>query len=213
MTARKILKGFTLVELLIVIAILGIIALIVIAAINPIEQANRARDTGMKSDASQLVSAIDRYFAAREQFPWVSAGDYVNDDAFGFVSAKDEGVGICGATCADEGILLATEELKPEFLNRNFIKAGDTEISDLLMIGKDAESSSSVYACYIPAAKSNREKSCADGDVYTLDVPAVDGTGGGTRTQVVGEGEEDPPCSGAEGTEWLSNGWYVCVPE
>jgi prepilin-type N-terminal cleavage/methylation domain-containing protein len=71
MTARKYLKrigGFTLVELLIVIAILAIIALIVIAAINPIEQANRARDTGMKADGSQLVSAIDRYFTARFEF-------------------------------------------------------------------------------------------------------------------------------------------------
>ena len=42
MTARKRITGFTLVELLIVIALLGVIALIVIAAINPIEQRNRA---------------------------------------------------------------------------------------------------------------------------------------------------------------------------
>ena len=62
--------GFTLVELLIVIGLLGAIALIVIAAINPIEQANRARDTRFKSDAAQMISAIDRYFAANSEFPY-----------------------------------------------------------------------------------------------------------------------------------------------
>lgn len=57
---------------MIVIGLLGAIALIVIAAINPIEQANRARDTRFKSDAGQLISAIDRYFAANSEFPWMT---------------------------------------------------------------------------------------------------------------------------------------------
>jgi len=61
-------------ELLIVIALLGVIATIVIAAINPIEQANRASDAGMKADASQLVSAIQRYYATHSTFPWNDGG-------------------------------------------------------------------------------------------------------------------------------------------
>ena len=83
MTARNIKRnlGFTLVELLIVIGLLGAIALIVIAAINPIEQANRARDTRFKSDSAQLISAIDRYFAARQEFPWVTAGSVTDNDS------------------------------------------------------------------------------------------------------------------------------------
>ena len=79
-------KGFTLVELLIVIALLGAIALAVIAAINPIEQANRARDTRFKTDSANLVSAIERYFTTKSEFPWVTSGTVNgNDDAFGFV--------------------------------------------------------------------------------------------------------------------------------
>src|SRR3989344_5778937 len=123
MTARKRITGFTLVELLIVIALLGVIALIVIAAINPIEQRNRARDTGMKSDASQMLSAIDRYFAAKAEFPWVTADvptGVDNEDIFGFVSASNEGVGVCGATCSVDGLLLTSQELKTEFRNRAF---------------------------------------------------------------------------------------------
>ena len=55
--------AFTMIELLIVIAILGILAVAVLAAINPIEQINRGRDTGSRSDAEQLLSAIDRFYA------------------------------------------------------------------------------------------------------------------------------------------------------
>ncbi|NIT03538.1 prepilin-type N-terminal cleavage/methylation domain-containing protein, partial [Candidatus Saccharibacteria bacterium] len=53
-------RGFTMIELLIVIAVIGILAIAVLAAINPIEQINRGRDTGSRSDAEQLIGAIDR---------------------------------------------------------------------------------------------------------------------------------------------------------
>ena len=61
--------GFTMIELLIVITILGILAVAVLSAINPIEQIRRARDTSSQSDAEQLLSAIDRYNAFQGVFP------------------------------------------------------------------------------------------------------------------------------------------------
>lgn len=64
--------AFTMIELLIVIAILGILAVAVLAAINPIEQINRGRDTGSRSDAEQLLSAIDRYYAYKGYYPWTT---------------------------------------------------------------------------------------------------------------------------------------------
>lgn len=69
--------GFTMIELLIVIAILGILAVAVLSAINPIEQINRGRDTGSRSDAEQLISAIDRFYAMTGYYPWNEA---VNED-------------------------------------------------------------------------------------------------------------------------------------
>ena len=194
-------KGFTLVELLIVIGLLGAIALIVIAAINPIEQANRARDTRFKADGGQLISAVDRYFAARSEFPWVTSGAATNNDAaYGFISAGDEGIGICGADCSTNGSLILQDELKPEFRNRDFIKSHlGVDNSKKIFIGKDQGSSESVYACFIPSAKATRDKSVADEKVYTIS------TGDGSRTLTTS-------CDAA-GTNWVTQGCYVCIPE
>lgn len=202
MTARKLKRnlGFTLVELLIVIGLLGAIALIVIAAINPIEQSNRARDTRFKSDSAQLISAIDRYFAARQEFPWVSAESATDNDAsYGFISAGDEGVGICGTDCNVDGLLLSNDELKSEFRNRDFIdNDSGTDDSKKLFIGKAQGTSESVYSCFIPAAKATRQTAIADGDVYSLNATT------GERT--------DNTASCGEDDNWVVNGCYICVP-
>jgi prepilin-type N-terminal cleavage/methylation domain-containing protein len=80
--------GFTMIELLIVITILGILAVAVLSAINPIEQINRGRDTGRQSDAEQLLSAIDRYNAFQGYYPWQEDAD-VTDTSVG----QDDGLG------------------------------------------------------------------------------------------------------------------------
>jgi len=201
---KHLKRGFTLVELLIVMGLLGAIAMIVISAINPIEQTNRARDTRFKADGGQLISAIDRYFAARSEFPWVTVDGttYSNEDEFGFVGAGSELVGICGADCSANGTLINVDELKPEFRNRDFIKKdAGTDKSKKLWIGKEAGSTQSIYACFIPLAKSTRQKSCTNEQVYTIS------TTDGTRTAV------DSTACADTAANWTDNGWYICIPE
>ncbi|MCX6797274.1 MAG: prepilin-type N-terminal cleavage/methylation domain-containing protein [Candidatus Doudnabacteria bacterium] len=70
---KRINRGFTMIELLIVIAVLGVLAVAVLATINPIEQINRGRDTGSRGDTEQLLSAIDRYNANKCLWPWQDA--------------------------------------------------------------------------------------------------------------------------------------------
>jgi prepilin-type N-terminal cleavage/methylation domain-containing protein len=67
-------KGFTLVELLIVIAILGTLAVVVLIALNPVQQLARTRDSGRKQTVAQLGHAIEAYAAGRNGvYPPVAA--------------------------------------------------------------------------------------------------------------------------------------------
>lgn len=72
------------IELLIVIAVLGILAVAVLSALNPIEQINRSNDTGNRSDAEQLIGAIDRYYTANGYYPWMSGAGDTSNNVSGF---------------------------------------------------------------------------------------------------------------------------------
>jgi len=72
----KILKkGFTLIELIIVMAILGILAAGLLAAINPVEQVNRATDTSNVNAVKSIADAINRSFATTQAPPWTATTD------------------------------------------------------------------------------------------------------------------------------------------
>lgn len=66
---RKNCKGFSLVELLIVIAVVGVLSTIIIIAINPVTMLRRARDAQRKSDLRQIASALERYYVDKGRYP------------------------------------------------------------------------------------------------------------------------------------------------
>lgn len=59
----NIRKGFTLIELLVVIGIIGILAAVVLVAVNPGRQFAQARDTQRRSDLLQITNAIYQFAA------------------------------------------------------------------------------------------------------------------------------------------------------
>lgn len=72
----KSLKGFTLIELLVVITILGILAAVVMVAINPGERINEANDSGKKNDVGQVATALESYFTAKNgSYTGATSGD------------------------------------------------------------------------------------------------------------------------------------------
>jgi prepilin-type N-terminal cleavage/methylation domain-containing protein len=70
---KKTTSGFTIVELLIVIVVIGVLAAIVIVAYNGIQQ--RANNTAIISAANQSVKVIQAYHAAKDDYPYTGSGN------------------------------------------------------------------------------------------------------------------------------------------
>jgi len=67
-------KGFTLIELVIVIAILAILASVVVLTLNPAQLMAQARDSQRISDLKSVVSAVAIYLASVTNPSFASAG-------------------------------------------------------------------------------------------------------------------------------------------
>jgi len=66
--------GYTLVELLVVVAIIGLLAGVLVTLIDPATQLRRGRDTQRKSDLSRIQSSIEIFRADLSAYPCVLPG-------------------------------------------------------------------------------------------------------------------------------------------
>lgn len=220
-------KGFTLIELLVVITLIGVLAVAVLSALNPIEQINKARDAAKRADSSQVLAAMDRYFASNEKFPWNNYSTHNTSVDVAFAgTAEMIGNGICGdgdetddgtagnalddsftdtGGCTENGYLVNTQELKAQFGKRAYFKSTALDADKLYIYKAAAEPSVSI--CFIPASKATRDK--ADDANTPLKDLAVDGNG--VPQQVAECDTADPPT----GTEWAdpTTACFVCIPE
>ncbi len=71
----KLSRGFTLLEILLTVAILAILSAVTLSAINPIRQMAQARDSQRKSDVSEIHKAVQQYFIDKGIYPAEVASD------------------------------------------------------------------------------------------------------------------------------------------
>ena len=80
---KKRSQGFTIVELLIVIVVIGILATLVIVTFSGIQQ--KARDSQRQTDINALASHIEAYYAQKGVYPTVGM---LNDSAWRTTNVK-----------------------------------------------------------------------------------------------------------------------------
>ena len=100
-------KGFTLLEILLVIAAIGILAGIVIVAINPLRQIAKVRQAERASEINQLNKAIEQYNIAEGKYPdaltiGITEGEYREICNTGKLDSEADLVAE-GIDCSDDG--------------------------------------------------------------------------------------------------------------
>lgn len=219
-------NGFTLVELLIVIALIAILSVAVLATINPIEQSNKARDSRVQNDAAEVMNAYERYYASQQAYPWEyfttnplgpAAAVLLRSDTYGFgicsgaanvagLEAADANVAAADCDASDDvpNLLISSSELKSSFVGKDeFEPVRDTTHLEYGLWTAKVANGNSIYVCYVPRANANRivasKMRCinADGTVSKI--------GEGACTAVVADWDV-PVVNG-------TSAMFRCVPE
>lgn len=118
-------SGFTLIELLIVIGLLAILIIAILSVIDPVEQIRKSRDAGRKSDASELLTAYERYYSTHFCYPWdIGAPDCTTPNPLPAPVNPDFSSG------GNSEDLLVQDEIKPQFPTRRTIRNNELWLSE-----------------------------------------------------------------------------------
>lgn len=222
-------KGFTLVELLIVIALIAILSVAVLATINPIEQANKARDSKVQNDAAEVMNSYERYYAGKSSYPWVDVvvDPAVQVDSLFYSRSSQVGFALCSSAAAitsahdpcDEadtpGLIITTQELKNSFLNKGYTTLQSTPgysfINELFLIKESAADGNSIYVCYVPKANANRQNSL--GSNSKLKALTVTGSAGAELATTFRDATDEEIDAATYTAVTANDTLFRCVPE
>ncbi|MCX7956057.1 MAG: prepilin-type N-terminal cleavage/methylation domain-containing protein [Patescibacteria group bacterium] len=131
-------KAFTLIELLIVIALLGALAVGLLAALDPFEQLKKGTDTGIRNTVSELHGATIRYYAIKNFMPWCTDANNCNNPNEAAANTLENTV---------INSIITTGELKSDF-----VQLAGGQLSNIFVTGTNDPPVVSV--CYKPVSKS-----------------------------------------------------------
>lgn len=180
-------SGFTLMELLIVIGVLGILAAGLLAAIDPFEQLKKARDSNYRSGAIELLSATQRYYANHGYMPWRNAGSTCATDN-ATTLAPEPAVASLSAAVLMVGVGQGSEIASciEDLVNDGELKSTFTQGLNTTVY-LSSWSKTSVRVCYAPESKSNRSDAQVSFHVDTAADPDVIGLGCSEDQRLAGE--------------------------
>src|SRR3989344_2092494 len=140
---KRLLRVFTLIELLIVIAIIGALAAFIYSFINPTEMTARARDAGRIGGVSQLGKAILDYNLNKDMYPTDSTWDVDLENI------KEVGRFPGGIRYAYTTVTSCTTNVKPS-TNPTFCYAEDSMNSYGALVFAKLESKKQTSKCTLP---------------------------------------------------------------
>lgn len=132
--------------------VLGILTAGLLAAVDPIEQLSKARDTNNRSTAIELLSASQRYYAVNGYFPWNKSTN-TNcknlkkrlSSAGGILSINVDDADV--VACLKNDLITQNNELRPTFFDN----------LEPYIFYIDISNTTSLRVCYVVQSKNNSQ--------------------------------------------------------
>lgn len=191
-------KGFTLLELMIVVAIIGLLSLIVLASVN--QARAKARDAHRIKSVLEIQRAIELYYSTNGSYPAINTARSGSTLATDVCTTGERG---------DANWCALMTALSPYYPGGFKDSSGDSQTTYRLYYDSDTSDGNSTYGL-MAMLESPSSASLADGDggVYCSNDPAV--TCGRKGFLGYELGQQPALCQSQGQTNWWSASQNVC---